>query len=360
MATYFAVGDGSSPHIVMDRGMSLRIVCLLETWGMNAFYRSVGPLRALTSMGHEVREVVLEDRRSWDELLRWGDLLHIHRSCSTRTISLARRARELGLPVVWDDDDDLTRVPKGTDFYRDVGGINGQRRLNARARLFELVDLVTTPSDALGRSYLKGGARDVCIIENYVIDDFVQTGERRDGIWIGWAAGLEHQVDLPHIPVTATLRRLLDAHADVHVMTIGIRLPLSHPRYEQLSILQPLDLLRQVSTWDVGIAPLSTKVAINHSRSNIKLKEYAAVGVPWLASPIGPYADLGEDEGGRLVPNDRWYEELDALVSRPQEREKLAEQAARWGEDQLLSRNVDWWEGEFEALVEASRRRLVS
>jgi glycosyltransferase involved in cell wall biosynthesis len=339
--------------------MSLRVVCLLEEWTMNAFYRSVGPLRALASMGHEVREVRLEDRGSWDELLRWGDLLHIHRSCSTRTISLVRRAKELGLPVVWDDDDDLTKVPKGTPAYRDAGGINGQRRLNARARLFELVDLVTTPSPTLGRSYLQGGAHDVCVIENYVIDDFVLTGEPRDGTWIGWVANMEHRLDLSHIPVTAALQRLLDAHADVHVMTIGVRLPLSHPRYEHVPGMQPLDLLRQVSTWDVGIAPISTQVAINHSRSNVKLKEYAAVGVPWLASPIGPYVEMGEDEGGRLVPDDRWYEELDAMVSHPQERERLAEQATRWGEDQLLSRNVDLWEGEFEALIEESRGRLA-
>lgn len=104
----------------------MRIVCLLEDWTINAFYRSVGPLRALTSLGHEVREVTLEDRSSWDELLRWGDLLHIHRSCSTRTISLARRARELGVPVVWDDDDDLTRVPKGTPAYADAAASRGR------------------------------------------------------------------------------------------------------------------------------------------------------------------------------------------------------------------------------------------
>jgi glycosyltransferase involved in cell wall biosynthesis len=339
--------------------MSLRIVCLLERWSMNAFYRSVGPLRALRSIGHEIREVRLEDRSSWDELLRWGDLLHIHRSCSTRTISLARRARELGVPVVWDDDDDVTQLPKGAPAYNEFAGVNGVRRLQVRAKLFELVDLVTTPSATLGRSYLKGGARDVCVIENYVIDEFAVMDERRDGIWIGWVAGLEHRVDLPHIPVTAALRRLLDARADVHVMTIGVRLPLSHPRYEHAPEIQPMELLRHISTFDVGIAPLSTKVVMNYSRSNVKLKEYAAVGVPWLASPIGPYKDLGENEGGRLVPDDHWYEELDAMVSRPEEREKLAEQAARWGEDQLLSRNADWWEGEFEALIEESGRRLA-
>ncbi|MCX6521415.1 MAG: hypothetical protein NTZ21_12190, partial [Actinobacteria bacterium] len=29
---------------------------------------------------------------------------------------------------------------------------------------------------------------------------------------------------------------------------------------------------------------------------------HAAAGTPWLASPIGPYAGMGEAQGGRLVP----------------------------------------------------------
>jgi hypothetical protein len=46
----------------------------------------------------------------------------------------------------------------------------------------------------------------------------------------------------------------------------------------------------------------------------VRVKEYAAAGVRWLASPIGPYAGLGEKQGGRLVPDGRWFEELDRLI----------------------------------------------
>ena len=62
----------------------------------------------------------------------------------------------------------------------------------------------------------------------------------------------------------------------------------------------------------------------------MKLKEYAAAGVPWLASPIGPYAGLGEQQGGRLVADDRWYEELVRLIEKPRERRKLAKRGAKW------------------------------
>ncbi|MFL5816288.1 MAG: hypothetical protein ACJ76L_01675 [Conexibacter sp.] len=338
----------------------MRIVFLLDGWTVNAWYRLVAPLQALEAMGHQVRELTLEEHRLWDELLLWGELLLIHRSSRLETVRLARRAQQLGVPIVWDDDDDLTKVPKGSAAYRNAGGLRGQQLLRERAKLFELVDLVTTPSDQLGRSYLRGGAPDVCVMENYVIDEFLRVQPPRDGTWIGWVASEEHRFDLQHIPITAALARLLDAHQDVHVKTIGVRLPLRHPRYVHVPGIPPRELLGEISTFDVGIAPLSTKVAINHSRSNVKVKEYAAVGVPWLASPIGPYVGLGEDEGGRLVADDRWYEELDALVSNPRERQNLAERAARWGQGQLLSENIEDWEEEFLDLVENAGQRRAS
>lgn len=338
----------------------MRIVFLLDDWTVNAWYRLAAPLKALEGLGHEVHELTLEEPRAWDQLLRWCDLLSIYRSCRRETIALARRAKELGVPIVWDDDDDLTQVPKGSAAYREVGGLRGQQRLRERARLFELVDLVTTPSDKLGRSYLRSGAPDVCVIENYVIDEFLGVRLPRDGTWIGWVASEEHRFDLPHIRITDALARLLDAHHDVHVKTIGVQLPIAHPRYVHVPGIPARDLLREISSFDVGIAPLSTKVAINHSRSNVKLKEYAAVEVPWLASPIGPYAELGEKEGGRLVADDRWYEELDALVSNPRQRQKLAKHAAEWGQEQVLSQNVDYWEEEFLDLIERARRRRAS
>lgn len=340
--------------------MSLRVVFLMDDWTVNAWYRQVGPLEGLLARGHEVKQISLAEPGSWEDLLRWSDLLHIHRSCVEATISLARRAKRLGVPIVWDDDEDLTNAPKGSAVYRDVGGLRGRQRLRDRARLFELVDLVTTPSTTLGEIFLGGGARDVCVIENYVIDELVGERLSRRGTWIGWVATDEHRFDLEHLPVTEALARLLDAHADVHVMTIGVRLPLSHPRYEHNPGIPPRQLLRQVSSFDVGIAPLSTQLALNRSRSNVKVKEYAVVGVPWLASPIGPYAELGEDEGGQLVEDDGWLEALDALVSDPRRREQLARQAEQWGREQLLCDNAVDWEDEFADLIDRVGQRRAS
>ena len=102
------------------------------------------------------------------------------------------------------------------------------------------------------------------------------------------------------------------------------------------------DLPPQLATYDIGLAPIAD-IPFNRARSNIKVKEYAALGRPWLASPVGPYATLGEREGGRLVPDDGWAAALGRLVDKPRERRKLAKRARKWGRAQAIE-NVEQWE----------------
>src|SRR5207302_1085104 len=80
-------------------------------------------------------------------------------------------------------------------------------------------------------------------------------------------------------------------------------------RYRHDPYLPFAELPRRLSRWDIGIAPLAD-IPFNLARSDIKLKEYAASELPWLASPVGPYAGHGEAQGGRLVPDDGWFEAL--------------------------------------------------
>jgi glycosyltransferase involved in cell wall biosynthesis len=342
------------------RGKPVRIAFLPDGETVNAVYRSIGPMRALAERGHEVRQLELSRIDAWHDELRWCELLHVHRVCDGGSVELARAAKMAGAAVVWDDDDDVTRVPRGMREYRDVGGLKGERRRAARTRMFASVDLVTAPSAHLAETFRAGGAPQARVLENYVIDDFTRVRAAPDAQRIGWVAAGEHKLDLEHVPIVEALQRLLDAHPHVRVTTIGIKLALDSDRYEHIPRAPLPRLLEQVARFTIGIAPLSPALAINEARSNVKLKEYAAVGVPWLASPIGPYAGLGEREGGRLVADDRWFEELDALVRGDRLRRRLAKRAARWGRSQLLSRNVACWERAFEHARGQGRERQAA
>ena len=260
--------------------------------------------------------------------------------------------------MVWDDDDDVTRVPRHVVGQRNERGLRGSKRLAERSKLFKTVDLVTTPSAGLASGFRESGAPAVRVIENYVIHDHTICRVPRDGLRIGWVAARSHRLDLQSIPIVPALRRLVAEHPQVHVATVGIQIELESERYSRLGFVPLSELMTHVATFDIGIAPLSPDWAINHARSNIKLKEYASAGVPWLASPIGPYAGMGKREGGRLVPDARWYEHLDALVRSRRSRRKLAKRAAKWGSQQSLSANVTCWERAFQDAI-AHRRELM-
>jgi glycosyltransferase involved in cell wall biosynthesis len=250
---------------------------------------------------------------------------------------------------VWDDDDDSARPPVRGNLVAE--GRKGARLLAARKQLFQTVDLVTTTNEALADVFRNDGAPEIRVLENYIIDRFVGDRLPRTRKHVGWVACLEHRLDLERLPIVNAFQSLLDRHPDLRITTLGIRLDLQSSRYEHVPGVSLERMLQYASGFSIGIAPLASDVSINHERSNIKLKEYAAVGVPWLASPIGPYAKLGMKQGGRLVPDDRWFEQLDLLLSNDRAHRRLAKRATRWGDEQRLSRNAKRWEEEFARVI---------
>ena len=113
-------------------------------------------------------------------------------------------------------------------------------------------------------------------------------------------------------------------------MSVGVDLGVRSDRYIHRPFVPFPELPDAIAQFDLAIAPIAD-VSFNRVRSNIKVKEYAAGGVPWLASPIGPYKDLGEQQGGRLVVDYGWAEALTDLVTDHAARASLAERSAAWG-----------------------------
>jgi glycosyltransferase involved in cell wall biosynthesis len=335
----------------------MRIAFLADPVSGNGFYRGIGPMQALAEHGgHRVRALPIEDGARFPPgVLGEIDVLYIHRFRNPRASQLARDAKARGVALVWDDDDHLAAIPKGVYNHKLWTGFEGQRRLAAMRRLVTSVDLVTTPSSHLGELLGREGAARVQVIPNFVPDAWLKPQRiPHQGLTIGWSAGLEHQADAERIPIAGALQRLLDERPDVTVVTFGVKLPLRGERYAHVPLVPLEALTAQLAVLDIGIAPLAD-IEFNRARSDLKLKEYAAAGVPWLASPIGPYVGLGEKQGGRLVADDRWHEELARLIDKPRDRRKLAKRGAAWVANQTLSRNVGAWEDALTTAVGRAR-----
>lgn len=81
--------------------------------------------------------------------------------------------------------------------------------------------------------------------------------------------------------------------------------------------------------WDVGLAPLAD-TPFNRSKSMIKTLDYAALGMPVLASDVPAYrGSLADGPGGMLLPNapDAWYAALSWLRRDPVALRRLAKGA---------------------------------
>jgi glycosyltransferase involved in cell wall biosynthesis len=310
----------------------------------NACYRAIDPLKAMERRGHEVvwpdGDGEADPRR-----LAGCDVVHVYRRGEDHTRRALMRLAQQGAAIVYDNDDDFTAVPRESWHYYKHAGMRGQHIFAAMLKVARLARCFTTTSEFLAQKYCRAGVERVEVIGNYLAPDLPRPRHRHDGVVIGWIAGAEHQADVKRIEIADALRRLMAEHPEVRVECIGIGVDLPE-RYRHDVHVPFHGLPGRIGGFDIGIAPLAN-IPLNWARSDIKLKEYAASGVPWLASPIGPYQGLGEEQGGRLVSDDGWLEALDRMVSRERERRRLARKAQRWAKHQTIDAAADRWEQVF-------------
>jgi hypothetical protein len=322
----------------------VRILVLAEDRAVNSNYRAFH-LIALAQRDHVLH--FFSDLGDLRRPLRHFDVAFIYRFHERDTAAFARRCQAAGLAVVWDCDDDLTTCPTGSGIEKKKDALRSQRTRSELVRMMDVVDLVTTTSPLLADYYQQYGAESVRVIENYLPHTFAAARRRTDDdVVIGWTAGQEHRYDLEHLHLRGVLSEVLATHSNVRVETIGVDARLPSPRYHHTDRVQYNDLAGRVAQWDIGIAPIAD-IPFNRARSNVKLKEYAAVGVPWLASPIGPYVGHGTSQGGRLVADDEWRRALDALVRNARARRRLAKRGLKWATRQTILVNLEQWERAF-------------
>lgn len=316
----------------------------------NAYYRVIFPMRALERRGH----TVLWPKGNEDlplGSLAGCDLVHCYRRMER--LADLRKLGQYGVAISFDNDDNHAAA----EFSHGGKGLDGRRQNKEIDRSTIVVarcaDLMTTTSEPLAEHYRAAGVERVAAIGNRLERDAFRFAPRakRDGVVLGWVADREHRIDLERLPIAAAMRELLETCPDLRVVSVGLRLPISSGRYEHIDNVPFLDLLRFTATLDIGIAPIVDS-AFNRSRSDVKLKEYSSGGAAWLASPVGPYEALGEDQGGMLVGDDEWVAKTRELIEDRRKRKRLMKRALRWSKDQEIDRHAHLWESAFAETVE--------
>jgi glycosyltransferase involved in cell wall biosynthesis len=321
-----------------------------------ASYRIFSPLGAMERRGHEI----LWPDRGGDghigrrELLS-SDVVLISRCYDAASRKLLREARDHGVGIVWDVDDDIRNAPPAKGWPRSVQG--RQQVFRDTLSIARLADVVITSTNVLRELYEGAGVEHIEVVENYLLHGTVNRRTRKHaGFVIGWVAGIEHETDARALKIPDTLARIQAELGDVHVECFGVDLALGS-RYTHALRVPFVELPARMAGWDIGLAPIA-ETRFNVARSNIKVKEYAASRVPWLASSRGPYANLGEKQGGRLVDDDGWYEAIDTLVRDRRARKRLARAGRSWAKGQTIDAVADRYEALFTKAASRGTREL--
>lgn len=225
--------------------------------------------------------------------------------------------RRRGSAIVVDIDDDPSAIPPSHPHYHDFQpatspALNWQHLERACAQ----ADLVTCTTQALADRYARHGR--YVVLPNCVPAAMLETERFSDGRTLGWAGDVKVHVGDMRAP-GAGVREALD-RAEWRFIVIGE----AHDIHEQLGLAEQPDdtgfvsverYQRGLGLFDVGIVPLAD-TPFNRAKSYLKGIEYAARGVPFVASPTPEYETLAGEGIGRLAGwrSRSWKRELTALM----------------------------------------------
>jgi len=198
------------------------------------------------------------------------------------------RARWLKLwrtrPMVWETDDDLWCLDPANERAVKVYTRELLDELEQIVRTAHMVTVSTEPLADAMRIFNPN----VVVLPNHIDGAMLELERpRRDRLTVGWAGGDSHRRDWEM--VAPRIRRYLDRNPHVDFHAIGQDyLAQNKIRGRWTPWSQDLFDYYRTIDFDIGIAPL-TSSRFNQSKSAIKAMEYAALGIPVIASNEAPY-----------------------------------------------------------------------
>lgn len=272
------------------------------------FYRLRWPAEVLQAEGHDI---VVAD--GFDALFLGGrmvrplidaDVVVLQRPLVQAVVEAIPRIQSLGVAVVVEVDDDFHALPKGHGARKGTSVANDPtyNRMWLR-KACEQADLVTVTTPALAERY--GAHGRVAVLPNLVPASYLAVpthAPRVESPTVGWTGSVvTHVGDLevmggvvPGV-LEATGARFVSWGVGMTEEALGVK-----GRVRPWSDLRGA-YPRQVADLDVGLVPLADN-AFNRAKSWLKGMEYAALGVPFIASPRAEYWRLAEE----ILPGSPW------------------------------------------------------
>lgn len=270
------------------------------------------------------------------------------------SLGLWRRMRTPKTALVYELDDDVWNVELlNWSAYQYYGKRDDVRdACEHAARVAQLVTVTCEPLAEVIRQ--QTGQTNVAVIPNF-IPEAMLTHERprRPNLTVGWGGGSSHANDIAEI--TQPIQRFMFEDAPKAVLNIvgtdfRPMLTRHHARHTPWEP-NPWDYYKLLD-FDIGLAPLA-KLRFNESKSHIKCLEYAALGIPVIASDFGPYHDFVIDgvTGFLVRSKAQWRERLRELASDADLREAMGAKARELAAQHTIEGNWHRWDEAYRRLL---------
>jgi hypothetical protein len=255
--------------------------------------------------------------------------------------------------LVYEVDDDVQAVePVNWAAYTRYSRADAQDAVAHSAQVANLVTVTTEPLAEVMREHNPH----VAVLPNFIpgwVCDLPR--EPRPRPRCGWMGGASHGRDIGVI--AAPLRRFLNRFPgwDGHLGGVDYRPTVRHPRvtFSPWShVVADPEAYYQSVDLDIGLAPLVlTKFA--RSKSAIKALEYAARGIPVIATDSEPYRDfILHGVTGFLVKRDHeWLKYMSELASDTELRESMGAKAREHARAHTIEQGWKLWESAYGGLL---------
>jgi len=250
--------------------------------------------------------------------------------------------------LVWETDDDLWSIDPTNERAARVFTPALLRAVEHCAKTAHLVTVSTEPLAEVMREFNPN----VIVLPNHIDGALLDMQRpRRDRVTVGWTGGDSHKRDW--LAAAPSIRRFLNRNPDVDLHMIGA----DYRREGRLRgrwtgwIQKHRDYYAAID-FDIGLAPLVPTI-FNRSKSHIKALEYAALGIPVIASDVGPYRDFVIDGvTGFLVRRDHeWEQRLRELTQDHAMREEMGLKAREHARGWAINEGWRLWENAYRTLL---------
>lgn len=361
--------------------MTLRILLLVADQGACGLYRMIMPARAAAASGNSDLEIFVAEgllgkhHREPDGTLVCDyvapvdmDIVVYQRPMTDSLVSTIPLIQAQGCTVIVELDDDIVNVPTHNLAYDLVHPrINRTFNWQFLREACKLADWMTCTTPALGERYMPGRHT---VVPNYVPTSLVQfqasssLGKSPEEIVLGWSGSMAvHAMDLQE---TQNAIPIVLHETDCEFLVVGesartgAALGLSKDPAETGWIPLP-EYPEYLAKLDVGIVPLVGD-RFNQAKSWLKGMEMAALGIPFVASPVTEYVRLhNEYHIGILASKQRdWVRELKRLVIEDEYRSDVSGRGRALVQERLtIEGNVGRWIEAWHTARNVAHRRTL-